>query len=95
MSHEFSILIQTEHLENYMREHGAIDDVIADMHDYVEMFEQISADKMWIIAKTVYWSMSLEEKAEIIRCYGAESRTEAIGHIADEILEMCCRTVLN
>lgn len=90
---EYKVIIQTEHLENYMREHGA-EKLIADMHKYVEMFEEISAGRMWIIATTVYTSMPLEEKTDFIRAYGAESRTEAVGYVADEILETCCRTVI-
>lgn len=92
---EYKVLIQTEYLENYMREHGAKEQDIADMHRYVEMFEEISADKAWIIATTVYISMPLEEKTEFIRAYGTESRAETISHVADEILETCCRTVID
>lgn len=95
MSHEFSILVDTDLLEYFMRKHGADEEDIADMHEYVEPFERLDADKTWIIAKTIWLCMEHEQKVDFIRCYGADDEDEVIGHVADEILESCCRLVLD
>lgn len=102
---EFSILIDTLALERYMFEHGAEEDNIADMHEYVEPFERLDADKLWVIAEYVLLSMGYEQKCEMANDYGCSLRDESnlfrkytdeiIGHVADEILANCCRTVLD
>ena len=100
---EIIVKINTELLEYYMRKHGADEQSCMDMHKYIEPFEIIDADKLWFLASGVLVAMDTESKDELCNFYGCELRDkskllwdytgEAVGHIADEILDECCRTL--
>ena len=91
---KFTVWIQREYAENYARKMGDMEVIPFDGE-----WEQISADDMMAFAISIANFGSADKIEELAEAYGisdlnGDEFVEAlVGHIADEILETCCRTV--
>lgn len=101
----YEILISPEFVGRYMEEHGADSESIEAMYRHIEPLEDIAPDKLVTLAIVVLNSMKESAALQIAEDYGCEPygadkycikwSDALIGHIADEILDECCRTVLD
>lgn len=91
---KFTVWIQCEYAENYARKMGDME-----VLPFKEDWEQISADDLMTFARSIANFGSADKIEELAEAYGisdlnGDEFVEAlVGHIADEILESCCRTV--
>ena len=90
----FAVFIQREYAENYARKMGDMEAIPFDGD-----WEQISADDLMTFARSIANFGSADKIEELAEAYGisnlnGDEFVEALaGHIADEIIESCCRTV--
>lgn len=90
----FAVFIQREYAENYARKMGDME-----VLPFTEDWEQISAEDLQTFARSIANFGSADKIEQLADDYGILGMTgdefiEAlVGHIADEILESCCRTV--
>ena len=90
----FEVWIQCEYAENYARKMGDME-----VLPFEKDWKQISADDLMAFARSIANFGSADRIEEFAEAYGisdlnGDEFVEAvIGHIADEILESCCRTV--
>lgn len=91
---KFTVWIQREYAENYARKMGDMEVIPLDGD-----WEQISADDLSAFARSIANFGSADKIEELAEAYGisglnGDEFVEAlVGHIADEIIESCCRTV--
>ena len=88
-----------------MDEHGADSESIEAMYRHIEPLENIAPDKLVTLAIVVLNSMKESAALQIAEDYGCDPYDEdktfviwsddIIGHVADEILDECCRTVID
>lgn len=90
----FEVWLQTEYAENYARKMGDME-----VLPFKEDWEQISAEDLQRFARSIATFGSTEKVLTLAEDYGVKDLNgdefveAVIGHIADEILESCCRTV--
>lgn len=90
----FEVWLQTEYAENYARKMGDME-----VLPFKEDWEQISAEDLQSLARSIATFGSTEKVLRLAEDYGVKDLNgdefveAVIGHIADEILESCCRTV--
>ena len=91
---KFTVWIQREYAENYARKMGDME-----VLPFTEDWEQISAEDLQRFARSFANFGSADKIEELAEAYGisdlnGDEFVEAlVGHIADEIIESCCRTV--
>lgn len=105
---EYSIMINADLVADYMESMRADTDSINDIHKHLStnFHNYIDADDVWTLALAIIDSIDDEQQNRIADNYDCEvfdhdeSNTiipytdDLIGHVADEILEECCRTVI-
>lgn len=102
----YEVLIYPEYVDKYMDEHGADSEDINVMYRNVKpLMENITPEKLITLSIFVLDCMSDSAALQIAEDYGCDPYDEdktfviwsddIIGHVADEILDECCRTVID
>ena len=90
---KFEVLISKEYFGYYMDKMGCY---VGNPVD--EEWETLTAEELEDMSRTIAFIGNAEKVAELAEAYGCNIKTldgldELIVHIADEIIESCCRTV--
>ena len=102
----YEVLIYPEYVDTYMDEHGADSEDISTMyHRFRPLMDSITPEELITLSIFVLDTMSESAALQKADDYGCdpydENKTfviwsdDIIGHVADEILDKCSRTVLD